>query len=345
MGNMKISGKAALGAVFFAAINAAWLYVFSFMKFGFLDLFDYAVFMKLMDLTLIFLVIIIGLLVAASISVVLYATGESKKDELLLFGAAGGASAVIAYIMFNSVFGLLFMLFFVAGCLLAIGTKPLQVEGTFAKLKTGWGAAKKVMLVFAIGAFLTSLLFVFANKTACEENAKNSLVQFSLKSVSGGLNLQGLISKDDIKNMMCGSITRESVEPLLKAQMGDGWDALSADAKEDLINKTYTQSINNCNNDEYINQAYNTMQEKLSGGNMAANAPMIEKLIEGLPIMKLLMQFLPLISAFVLFSAINLLGMIFVNPFTALLSLRLPKKGGEKEENKEKEADSKQASE
>lgn len=327
--------KTIIGAAIFACLNIAWAYVFSRLNLGLMDLFDYGIYMRFADLSLVFLLLGLGLLMAAAIAAMVYASGENKKTELIFFGTGGGASAVAAFALFQSAFAGLLMAFFAAGCVLFIYGRPKEPEGIFSKLKFGWAATRKIATIFAIGAFLTGVLFGMANKAACEQTAKDSIIGVALKSVGGGMGLQNILSKDDVKNMLCGSVTRNSIETLAKAQLGSTWDQLTKAAQDDMVDNMYNQSLNTCNDESYINQAYASIQEKLGTG-FGASQPMIERFLTEMPIMKTMMQFLPLLAGFVLFSVVNMFMTIFVAPFSALFALGMKTK--EKEGMKEGEA-------
>jgi hypothetical protein len=324
---MQIQKKTLVGAAIFTLLNIVWFFVFSKMNMGFFDLFDYNIFLNLMNLNIFFLLLLTSIIIAGAISIMFITASDDKKQNLILFGAGGGTSVVIAFIIFNSLISMLFALAFIFSCLLAICTFKIETTSVFSKMKFGWGAARKVGAFFAIGALMIALFFTLLNKEVCEQKTKESISKFAARSVGQAIDMASLISKDDLKNLLCSSVTREGVAKTAEAQLGDMWNTLTEEQKNKIIDDSYAKSLESCSNDAYLNQAYATLQQNLNNRNISfVSESTIEKIMEQLPIMKTILQILPIISAIMLFSGINLFMTAFVAPFVALISLVHPRK-------------------
>jgi hypothetical protein len=329
-----------INVVLFAGLNTIWLYIFSLANLNFSDAFDYNVFFRFLDVKIILLLLFTGIFLALAIAFAVYVFRTVDKKTYVLSVVAGGSiSAVIAFLISHSAIAVFLFGFYVLGCVLMAFGEKKEMGGLFEKLGIGWNSAKKVTLVFAIGAFIGTAIFTYAGKEEYKEMAMESFLNFTTNMLSGnvlgGMDLSQIVSRQDVADLICGQVSRESIRGLLIAQLGNQWNLLNASQQNDLIEISYQQSMTKCRNESYIDAAYLTMQERLEniGNTTIGNqtTPLVEKIIRQIPIIKTLFDFIPIFTALLIFSGVTLFASIFVDPFCALFALALP---GKKQEAK-----------
>lgn len=321
--NKKGSGGTLLGCgLLFTLFSIFWVYLFSQTGIGFTDTLNPGFIFELLKAETVLFLILIAFVLAVSIFILVYFSRYLEKEIMAGIVVGGSILTIIAgTFWFTNIMVFSFiMVFYMIGCLFLVRTVPEIEETKFSKIKIGWKSSRKILFSMGLGGFLAGLIFVYVDLTEYQQNVKDSLLNATQ------MNLAGVITRDDVENIVIQQeLTRDEIRSLIQDQFsGLSWfnDLLPSQQTmlvEEATDQTYNYQIEN--RDSNVDRLYNIMISKLESGEPLMGTEILDRI----PIMKTMLNLLPVFSGLIIMSGILFFSQILVSPFSALLALLLKK--------------------
>jgi len=320
----------AIGTALFSIFNATWLYLYTMLGIKFSDVFDPLILFKFTGPSgpgMIMLLLLIGLLMAVSITILRYFSFHVNSTERIIMAVIGSVVGIaVGLVLFSNVLVfLIMMLFYMAGCLLFV--KPPKEElGFLSKIGSQYNAAKGVMTFLAIGSLVASVVFVYSDLQNSQAKFKDAILNFQAK-----INIGSFIDKGDVRDMLMSSsqvLTKDQIKEMLITQAESTFSmtreqVLADSAKMALIEQqtdtNYQAELN------LIDQSVDAAYARMTNSTSSSMQPIIEGLLEKPPF-SYLFEFLPILTALMVASVVSFFGMVWIAPMSALLGVALPSK-------------------
>jgi hypothetical protein len=325
---MTLIGMAAL-----TVANTAWVYLYTLVGLNFTKIFDPVFFIGFMkDISWVPALLLTGFLIAVSIFIARFFSAYISKPERLLMLLVGViVPMAIGLVLYsNLLIFIIVMLFYLLGCVLAIGLADTEIKGLFSKFGSGYNVTKTVLNIVAIGSIVASLLFFYTNLEDSQAKFKEGIL-----SIQSQINLGSFLSKDDIRGMIMSSgsvMTVDQIKELLITQAatasGVSADMIRAnpaimsmiDGNATVIYDNQIQSL-----DAQVDRAY----DQITNSSSSTIRPLLESMLSKPP-MKYIIDFMPVISAIIVASFISLFSMVWVSPMGSLIGVLMPKREEQK---------------
>ena len=311
-----------IGTAAFTVLNILWVYLYSLVGLNFTQIYNPVFFLDLAkDLSWVPVLLLTGAVLAAAIFVARLFASYLAKNERLLMVAIGGVIplAIGLAIYSNLIVFSVTMVFYILGCVLAIGLPETELKGALSKMGSGYSVSKTVINLVAIGSLVASLIFFYSNLEDSQTKFKEGIV-----GIQSQLNIGSFISKDDVKQMVGGSITDDQLRQQAATQIGN---SIGKTADEVLADPTYTSLIETAvaNAKSSIDQTVDDSYSKMVNSSSNVVGPLLESMLSKPPL-KYLIDFMPLLSAIIIASLVSSFGMVWVGPINAVLGVSIPNK-------------------
>ncbi len=331
----------------FTVLNLVWLYLYQEIGISFDFAFQLGKAMQLFNIQTALLLISTGFVLSGALMTIHYFNRELDSVKIVMAGIIG--SFIPALILFpffknQAVFFLMISFYALGVALQAYLSHPEKKEGKFRRLKYGWGLSKKAIYTLSIGGFLVGLLMTSANLQQRQGQLKSSLMNVT-KAQTQQMNLTGMSTGG------MGNVSRDwFVENIFKPEILPEYNK-SLQEKYDLTWSDLTQE----EQDNVMNNSYNNFKESYGEGGMATNIQstiveqmqdkvseaVINSMFEQVPMLRIMLQALPVITGLVISSFVLLYGTLFISPFCALIELFIPlersKRNGEDSEGRKRD--------
>jgi len=318
-----------LGAVIFAMLNIGWVYVFTLSSIKFEYVFDPSALLTLVrdsGLTTLVILLIMGLMMALAILTARAFSSRLTKDETIIMVFVGAALPIaVCFSLFaNTLVFSVIMLFYLLGCLFFIKASEKD-ERLLSKMSAEYNVSKKIMAVVAAGSLVASFLFVYAHPAETQEKFKDSLIK-----IQTVMNVSGMITKDDIRQMVLAGGTTLLSKDQIKEQLINQTAILTGATPEQVMADQALMDTINAKTDEtydyqqqQIDSTIDATYARLTSSSSELTSPILERMFENPPL-KYLFDFLPILISIMVASMVSLFGAVWVSPLSALLGMFAP---------------------
>ncbi len=293
-----------------------------------------------------------GATLAGAIITIHYFNKHLSNIKMVLASGIGVFTPFPIFFSFfqNLLAFLLMLVFYFLGIVLQIYfTAPEKETGILQRLGYGWNLSKKILYLLALGGLITGILITAASMEQRQEQFKGSLINMSRSQIEA-MDIEEMLegelqqdlgtsnitmSKEEFKNQLLIPGIKQFNRPMNYST----WQSLTESQKGVIVNSSYQQykdrmqgGVDLGNVSSVIEGQMEEMQEKITD-------QVMQGMFEQVPIFRVMLKLLPILTGIIIGSFILLYGTLFVSPLCALIELIIPTKeqGKNNKEDKDNE--------
>lgn len=179
--------KIAISTIIFSILTSLFFYFYVRTGISFEAGFDVSKSMGIVNLRSVTNLAISAVFFSATLFSIIFFSRENTKKERAIIAIVGTLIAILVslrYFTDPSIFIFMSFFYMLAFALISLKTH-VKPKGVFQKLNIGWGSAKNIIFILAIGGFITGLTFTYSNLEEYQDLVKTSIIEMSLKGSEG----------------------------------------------------------------------------------------------------------------------------------------------------------------